>query len=135
MMSMVRLSLIRRLYFDNRMHPGMDTAFEEVYAFAQPFYLNAVTGVDKGSDTRSAFWTGGQSQGRVQCIDTSATKGRNLGKGMIFTAIVPDPYLLVGLNLEIWSVKPLRPGGNRPRCAARRRARARGDTASFCRRP
>ena len=47
--------MIARLYLDDRMHPGMDTALEEVHAFAEPLYLYAVTGADNRSDILGAL--------------------------------------------------------------------------------
>ena len=55
------VSMIRRLYFDDRVHPGMDTALKEVYTFAESLYLHTVTRADSRSDTRSAFWKRRQS--------------------------------------------------------------------------
>ena len=43
------------------MHPGMDTALEEVYAFAEALYLYAVTGTDRWSDIFTALWKSRQS--------------------------------------------------------------------------
>jgi hypothetical protein len=60
-MSMASMILVLlRSYFDDRVHPGMDAALEEMYAFAESFYLYTVTGADHRSDIRSAFWQGRQ---------------------------------------------------------------------------
>src|SRR5262245_13659 len=88
------------------MHPRMDAAFEEMYALAESFYPDAVTGADAGGDGLGAFWTGRQSEGRVQRRDTSAAERAHLGERMVFTADVPDVNLLVRLDHQIWRVKP-----------------------------
>src|SRR5262249_44017961 len=84
---LLRLSLLPRLYFDDRMHPGMNTALEKVNAFTQACYLCVVTGMYNRIGI--AFWTAKlrQSYREVEVFKPSTPKLPNLGKGMIFTAV------------------------------------------------
>jgi len=48
----------KSLYFDDGMHPGMDTALEIVSSFAESFYLYTVTMMDHRSDICTALGKG-----------------------------------------------------------------------------
>jgi hypothetical protein len=55
LMVMVLMVVIPRFYFDDCMHPGMDTTLEVMSPFAEVFDLYTLTRSDKRGNSLSAY--------------------------------------------------------------------------------
>ena len=53
--AMVLMVFVLRFYFDDGMHPGVDTALVIVRAFAEVFYMDTVPRMDNRGDIRLAL--------------------------------------------------------------------------------
>src|SRR5262249_45463888 len=108
---MVLMVFVLRFYFDDGMHPGVDTALVIVRAFAEFFYMDPAQRMKNGGDIRLPLSKRRKSKRLVEGIHTAPPKGffplfrfGTLCKRMVSPASVRDAHPVIRVNHNIGSV-------------------------------